>query len=168
MPKSRYGAAITGAALLGEFKAKKAGEYLFKLYPKLWTSPELKNYYKNRKWNVVKFTSPTPALPKGSGIYMFVVGPYCGGLKDHSYIFYVGKAKNLKRRYGQYLEEKAGRGHNPRGPIMLLLNDFEGYLDFHYTEVVEAELDQAECLLKDNLTPVSNTQLSIIGHLTTK
>ena len=158
---------MVGKTLLAEFQAKKAGEYQFRLYPQLWKSNDLKNYYTGRTWNVVKFADPPPTLPEASGIYMFVVGPYCGGLKDHSYIFYVGKAKNIKRRYSNYLDEKEGRGENPRGPIMLLLNDFDGFLDFHFTEVPEAELDRAEGLLKDNLTPVSNTQLEIIGKLTT-
>jgi hypothetical protein len=34
------------------------------------------------------------------------------------------------------------------------------------TLVPEAELDQAEALLKDNLTPVANAQLELIGRLT--
>src|SRR5687767_841506 len=109
---SRYGEAMEGKALLAEFKAKKAGEYQFRLYPQLWKSAELKNYYSGRNWNIVKFVSPAPQLPDSPGIYMFVVSPYCGGLKDHSYIFYVGKAKSIRRRYGNYLEEKEGRGYN--------------------------------------------------------
>lgn len=164
---SRYGEAMTGKALVAEFKAKKAGEYQFKLYPQLWCSDELAKYYAGRKWEVIKFEKPPPTLPEVSGIYMFVVGPYCGGIRDHSYIFYVGKASNLKRRFRDYLTEKEGGGHSPREAVVLLLNDFEGYVYFHYTEVAENELDQAECLLKDNLTPVANTQIELIGRLTT-
>jgi hypothetical protein len=164
---SRYGEAMEGAALLAEFRAKKDGEYQFKLYPQLWKSTDVANYYNGRQWTIVPFSAPPPALPDVPGIYMFVVGPYCGGLKDHSYIFYVGKAKSIRKRYDNYIDEKAGRGHNPRGPIMLLLNDFDGFLYFHFTEVPEADLERAENLLKDNLTPVSNTQLAIIGRLTT-
>lgn len=165
---SRYGEAMTGDALLAEFKAEKEGLYQFKLYPQLWKCAELSTYYAGRKWDVVSFTDPPPPLPDVSGIYMFIVGPYCGGLKDHSYIFYVGKAKNIKTRYDDYLLEKAGKGNNPRKAIMMLLNDFKDYLYFHYTQVPEAELDQAESLLKDNLTPAANTQLDLIGKLTTK
>jgi len=162
----RYGEVPTENALLGEFKAKKAGLYQFKLYPQLWGSTELAQYYTGRNWNIVPFTNPPPPLPESAGIYMFVVGPYCGGLKDHSYIFYVGKTTNIKERYPAYLVEKAGGGSNPRGEIMLFLNDFDGYVHFHYTLVPEAELGQAEALLKDNLTPVANTQLELIGRLT--
>jgi hypothetical protein len=162
----RYGEVPIENPLLGEIKALKAGLfYNFKLYPQLWSSPELTQYYTGRDWNIVKFTDPPPPLPRSSAIYMFVVGPYCGGLKDHSYIFYVGKAENLKKRYPEYLLEKAGKGKDPRKEVVLFLNDFENYIDFHYTLVPKAELIQAEALLKDNLTPVANTQLDLIGRL---
>jgi hypothetical protein len=164
---SRYGKAVSGQTLLAEFKAKKAGQYQFRLYPQLWKSPELARYYTGRRWDVVKFEKPPPALPDAPGIYMFVVGPYCGGLKDHSYIFYVGKAKSIKTRYSNYLDEKEGKGFNPREEVMLFLNNFDGYLFFHYIQVPEAELTQAEDLLKNNLTPVANDQIPIIGKLTT-
>jgi hypothetical protein len=164
---SRYGEAMEGDALLAEFKAEDEGLYEFKLYPQLWKSEELASYYKDRKWDVVKFTDPPPPLPEVSGIYMFVVGPYCGGIKDHSYIFYVGKTKCIRKRYSEYLREKAGIGDNPRKEIVMFLNDFESYIYFHFTQVPEGELDRAERLLKDNLTPVANTQISVRGRLTT-
>jgi hypothetical protein len=164
---ARYGEVPIDKNILGEFKAKKAGLYEFKLYPQLWSTPELHTYYNGRKWEVVSFVSPPPPLPKSSGIYMFVVGPYCGGLRDHSYIFYVGKATNIRKRYSEYLLEKAGGGANPREQIVMFLNDFDGYLHFHYTLVPKSELTEAEALLKDNLTPVANTQLELIGRLTT-
>lgn len=162
---ARYGEVPIENPLLAEFKAKKAGLYQFKLYPQLWSSPELAAYYKGRQWDVVPFIDPPPALPAESGIYMFVVGPYCGGLRDHSYIFYVGKATNLKQRYSDYLTEKAGEGPSPREHVVMFLNEFDGYLHFHYTLVPKEELAQAEALLKDNLTPVANTQLELIGRL---
>jgi hypothetical protein len=161
-----YGSVPTGNKVIGEFRAKKAGLYEFKLYPQLWSSPDLATYYSGRKWDVVSFVSPQPAaLPTSSGIYMFVVGPYCGGLRDHSYIFYVGKTNNIRKRYANYLREKDGRVTNPREDIVMMLNDFDGYLHFHYTLVPEDELTQAESLLKDNLTPVANAQLELKGRL---
>lgn len=162
---ARYGEVPTDNPLLAEFRAEKAGVYEFRLYPKLWATPELAGYYTGRAWETVEFTSPAPPLPEASGIYMFVVGPYCGGLKDHSYIFYVGKTVNLKTRYAGYLAEQDGKVTTPRKAIMLLLNDFAGYIHFHYTLVPKDDLEHAEALLKDNLTPVANTQLDIIGRL---
>src|SRR5579875_2445679 len=99
---ARYGEAPTDNPLLAEFSAEKAGRYDFQLYPQLWGNPELAGYYTGRKWETVDFISPAPALPEEPGIYMFVVGPYCGGIKDHSYIFYVGKTVNIKTRYAGY------------------------------------------------------------------
>ena len=163
---ARYGDVPADKAIVAEFRAKKAGLYEFKLYPKLWNTPELATYYKDRKWEIVPFVSPAPELPKASGIYMFVVGPYCGGLRDHSYIFYVGKTTNVRKRFAHYLLEKDGRVTNPREEIVMMLNDFDGYLHFHYTLVPSDELTQAETLLKDNLTPVANTQLELKGRLT--
>lgn len=162
----RYGEVPTVNPLLAEFKAKKEGLYPLRLYPQLWGSSELAAYYKNRQWQVVEFTDPPPPLPKASGIYMFVVGPYCGDIRDHSYIFYVGKAVNIRKRYKEYIDEKDGKGANPRENIVLFLNDFYGYLHFHYTLVPRDELSRAEDLLKDNLTPIANTQLDLIGRLT--
>ena len=163
---ARYGEVPADNPILADIKAKREGLYEFRLYPQLWSSPELAAYYKGRKWQAVPFTTLSPALPASSGIYMFVVGPYCGNLKDHSYIFYVGKATNIRKRYAEYLKEKAGKGANPREQIVLFLNDFEGYLHFHYTLVPKVELTHAEALLKDNLTPVANTQLELKGRLT--
>jgi len=162
----RYGAVPAGNPILADIKAKREGLYEFKLYPQLWSCPKLAAYYKGRKWQVVPFTSPPPVLPASSGIYMFVVGPYCGDLKDHSYIVYVGKATNLRKRYSEYLQEKAGKCANPRERVVLVLNEFEDYLYFHYTSVPKNELTEAEALLKDNLTPFCNTQLELKGRLT--
>jgi hypothetical protein len=161
----RYGEAPLDNPVLADFLARKEGEFPFRLYPRLWGTKELADYYKGRKWEVVKFTDPPPVLPDEPGIYMFVAGPYCGGLTDHSYIFYVGKATSLKRRYPEYLIEKAGGGSNPRERVVLFLNHFDGYLQFHYTLVPKEELTSAESLLKDNLTPYGNTQLELRGRL---
>lgn len=163
-----FGAAEPGKELLAQFEAEKAGMYSFRLYPELWKTAELGAYYNGRAWNSVKFAEPPPDIPTTSGIYMFVVGPYCGGIQDHSYIFYVGKAKNLRTRYGDYLNEKAGKVASPRKLVMTFLNNFEGFTYFHYTLVPEDELASAEALLKDNLTPHANTQIDIIGRLRTK
>ena len=161
----RYGEASIESPVLADFRAKKEGIFQFKLYPQLWGSKELASYYKGRKWEVVPFSDPPPALPDKPGIYMFVAGPYCGDLADHSYILYVGKATSLKKRYPKYLTEKNGGGENPREHVVLFLNHFAGYLQFHYTLVPKEELTMAEALLKDNLTPYGNTQLELKGRL---
>jgi len=165
---SRYGDAMTGAVLEAQFAAKLKGEYEFRLHPELWTTPEINAYYLGRAWTTVRFVDPPPpAVPTAAGIYMFVVAPHCGTLVDHSYIFYVGKATNLRSRYREYLVEKACACENPRAKVVRFLNHLEDHVFFHFTLVPQNELDRAESLLKDNLTPFANEQVNIIGRLNT-
>jgi len=165
---SRYGEAMTGDALQAQFTAKQRGVYEFSLYPELWLNEDekIRNFYLGREWESVKFNNPPPdTVPNLSGIYMFVVAPHCGALTDHSYIFYVGKASNLKSRYKEYLKEKACENENPREKVVRFLNHMEGFIYFHFTLVPGTQLDYAEALLKDNLTPFANIQTKIIGRL---
>jgi len=165
---SRYGEAMTGAVLEAQFAAKLKGVYEFRLHPELWATPGINAYYPGRAWTSVRFIAPAPPeVPAVSGIYMFVVAPHCGTLADHSYIFYVGKATNLRTRYAEYLREKACNCESPRENVVRFLNHLEDYVFFHFTPVPQNELDHAESLLKDNLTPFANTQVNIIGRLNT-
>src|SRR6185295_2580144 len=163
-----YGEVTKGEALIAQFLAHKLGSYLFELHPELWTLPEIGAYYDTRTWVSTRFTNPSGlVIPSQAGIYMFVVAPHSGKLQDHSYIFYVGKTKNLSSRYEEYLEEQQGRGTNPRENVVLFLHHLQEHVYFHYSLVPESELDNAEKLLKDNLTPPGNTQKAIIGRLST-
>jgi hypothetical protein len=163
---SGYGDVPKGEPLVAQFYARKMGGYSFELHPELWALPEIATYYSAKAWIATRFTNP-PAItiPAQSGIYMFVVAPHCGHLEEHSYIFYVGKTNDLHRRYGDYLEEQKGRGPNPRQEVVLFLDHLRDYVFFHYTLVPELELDEAEKLLKDNLTPPANSQVKVVGRL---
>jgi hypothetical protein len=162
----KYGKVPKGDTLLAQFHAKRLGRYTFELYPELWTLPRIAEYYGGKAWTHTRFTDPpSVTLPATSGIYMFVVAPYVAKLQDHSYIFYVGQTDNLRRRYGEYLLEKEGKGTNPREEIVMFLHHLGDHVFFHYTEVPTTELDEAEDLLKDNLTPPANTRKTIIGRL---
>jgi hypothetical protein len=163
---SKYGEVPSGQSLVAQFLAKKMGHYRFELYPELWAVPKLAEYYKDRTWTVTPFTDPPPInIPTSSGIYMFVVAPHCGKLEDHSYIFYVGQATNLYTRYRQYLSEQKGESSNPREEVVIFLNHLRDHVFFHFTQVPKDELDEAEDLLKDNLTPPANKQKTIVGRL---
>ena len=163
-----YGEVKKGAPLVAQFMAHKLGKYSFELHPELWATPRISEYYNGKAWQVIRFADPPAiAIPAESGIYLFVVAPRVGGLDDHSYIFYVGQTDNLKRRYGDYLAEQAGRGTNPREKVVIFLNHLKEHVFFHFTLVPQGELDEAEDLLKDNLTPPANTRKQIIGRLAT-
>lgn len=159
---------MVGDTLKAQFAARRDGFFDFELHPKLWQCADIEPFYAGKAWTQVKFASPPPeAVAATSGIYMFVVAPHCAALSDHSYIFYVGQTKNLRQRYRRYLLEKECRVDHPRERVVRFLNHFEGFVNFHFTLVPVAELDRAEGLLKDNLTPYANTQLEVIGRLET-
>lgn len=161
-----YGDVPKGEPLVAQFYARKMGSYSFELHPELWAIPEIATYYNAKTWTVTRFTNPpTITIPAQSGIYMFVVAPHCGNLNDHSYIFYVGQTVNLNQRYREYLDEQRGRGPNPREKVVMFLDHLRDHVFFHYTLVPDHELDEAENLLKDNLTPPANSQTKVIGRL---
>ncbi len=163
-----YGEAPRGDALVAQIQARDFCQYTFELFPDLWAIPEIATYYSGRTWTSLKFTNPPPpTIPKQSGIYMFVVGPYSGNLKDHSYVFYVGQSDNLRARYRQYLDEQRGLGPHPRPKVVKFLSHLKDYVYFQYTLVPESELNDAENLLKDNLSPPGNDRKTILGRLTT-
>lgn len=98
---------------------------------------------------------------------MFVArSGYFDLVSDHSYIFYIGKATNLRTRYASYLREQRFRLPHNRQRVGELLSDFDGWLHFKYVLVPASDLDSAENFLKDNITPPGNTQLAVIGRLT--
>ena len=165
---STYGEVPKGDALIAQFLARRECEFTFELHPEFWGIPEVSDYYRGRVWQEVRFTDPpATAIPSESGIYMFVVAPHCGSLKDHSYIFYVGKTDDLKRRYSEYLLEQRGLGPNPREKVVRFLHLLRDHVVFHFTLIPDSELLHAEKLLKDNLTPPANSQLDVIGRLET-
>jgi len=161
-----YGEVPKGAELIAQFYERKRGSYRFDLHPELWAIPEIGTFYGARVWTTTRFTNPsTIDIPAEPGIYMFVVAPHCGNLKDHSYIFYVGQTLDLRRRYRNYLDEQKGLGPNPREKVVQFLDHLQAYVYFHYTLVAKDELDVAENLLKDNLTPPANDRTKVVGRL---
>lgn len=161
-----YGEAPKGANLIAQLYARKVGRYTFELHPELWAIPDIADYYDPRPWQIIRFTNPPEFdIPVASGIYMFVVAPHCGRLQDHSYIFYVGRTKDLRRRYANYLEEQAGLRQSNRPDVIIFLNHLRDYVFFHYTLIPENELEIAENLLKDNLTPPANSRMEVTGRL---
>lgn len=123
-----YGAVPVGPTLVPSYVARNMGIFDLELHPELWRTPTIEPFYRTRTWTRVTFATPPPiTVPNDPGIYMFVVAPRCANLADHSYIFYVGQATNLRQRYRQYLLEKQGRGASPRDKVMRFLNHFDGF-----------------------------------------
>ncbi len=162
-----YGTVPKGPDLKAQFQRKKLGTFEFLLYPELWSELDCRAYYCGKQWAEVHFSPRSRELvPAESGIYMFVSrSGYSEFISDHSYVLYVGKATSLNSRYYSYIREQRYLLDHTRERVAELLDHFEGWLYFRYILVPASELDQAENLLKDNLTPPGNTQLKIIGRL---
>lgn len=90
---------------------------------------------------------------------MFIIAPRHAYLRDHTYIFYVGQADDLSRRYGQYLDEQFGEDlEHDRERIVDFLDYFKGHVYFKYMLFPKAELDKAEDYLVDSIYPWANTR----------
>lgn len=87
-----YGEAPKGEVLIAQINAERMGVYEFELYPELWSVPKIEEYYCSRNWSITKFCdTPSIIIPPRSGVHMSVVVPYCGYLKDHSYMIWLNK-----------------------------------------------------------------------------
>ncbi len=128
----------------------KAHEYQFVLWTRKWQ--EFDSMY---QWNIFKLDSNEKRkIPNQSGIYTLLVQP---GIANHpacSYLMYVGKTISLRRRFGDYLNEKKRETGRPK--IMRLLNKYAGYVHFCYTIVPEKKLTSVEESLISAYIPPAN------------
>lgn len=138
----------------------RGAQYTFELYPQLWERCATPLRMKTAKWQRVFFKPENQGIiPNSPGIYMFVVAPRHAYLRDHTYIFYVGKAKSLQRRYGEYISERLGEDiEHDRERIVDFLSRFKGHLYFHYHCCAESEIENKEDYLVDRIYPWGNTR----------
>ena len=109
-------------------------------------------------WKCVKFErNNNDLIPAEKGIYAFFIEPRIGNFPSHGYLIYLGQAghkseRNLRKRFSDYLYDKK---HPKRRRVHLMLNTWEDYLYFYYTEVdpVEMDLKKLERELLDTFTP---------------
>lgn len=144
-------------AYVGETRAAK---YDFELYPQLWERKNNHLRMRKARWSRVYFCDKNKhSVPDVPGIYMFVVAPRHAYIKDHTYVFYVGKTTNLKRRYCQYIREEYGEDlEHDRERIVDFLSRFRGYVYFHYHVCDEREIEQKEDYLVDRIFPWANSR----------
>ena len=97
------------------------------------------------------------SVPSVSGIYTLLVQP---GIADHpscSFLLYVGQAKSLFSRFGQYLTSEKKVTGRPR--IFRLLNVYEGHIKFCFTPVAQKDLDVVEDALIGAYIPLCNKNM---------
>lgn len=97
-----------------------------------------------------------PCLGDRAGIYTLLVVP---GIATHpacAYLMYVGQTHNLGDRFGNYLVTEKKTRKRPN--VFRLLNIYEGYIWFCFTEVEADRLDEYENALMDAYMPPVNAK----------
>lgn len=84
-----------------------------------------------------------PNIPDSSGIYTLVVLPSLAGHPHLSYVMYVGMAESLQDRFYDYVKKE--KRFVIRGNIHMLLNKYDGYIIFCYTEIGEGRSEVRRC-----------------------
>jgi len=124
------------------------------LWPRNWKAYRLTRHL---NWQLRKFdASERYAIPDDSGVYSFLVQP---GIAFHpacSYLMYIGQAKSLHRRFGDYLKERDDP--NGRETMLELLNKWDGYLWFCFAHVPLTALDSTEYALIRSFWPPFNRE----------
>lgn len=137
---------------VGEMKIHR---YEFVLWQRKWQ--EHRGIYP-LSWRVYPLAkSQRAAIPQEPGIYTLLVQP---GIANHpacSYLMYVGQTKSLRRRFGDYLNER--RRETGRPKILLLLNLYPEHTWFCFSPVPMDKLDAVESALITAYIPPANDQL---------
>ena len=108
----------------------------------------------NLSWENVELDSQHKSkIPSTTGIYSLVIQPEIIGNHVCSCLMYLGKTKDLRNRFGQYLTTEKTK----RPKIIRLLHMYNGYIQFFYSRVNESMLDNTEEQLINALIPPCNT-----------
>ncbi len=106
------------------------------MWPKQWSSCT-----HVLEWRTVALNQGCRSkVPTSAGIYSLVVNPEIAGHPGCSYLMYVGKATDLRRRFGEYLTTERTR----RPKIVRLLEMYTGHIAFYYSRVALDALGPAE------------------------
>ncbi len=111
-------------------------------------------------WNIVKFDKDEFInVPEEPGVYGFLINPCIANNLSTSYLIYIGKADNLRRRFRQYPGEINNILGRPK--LRYLLNKYKNYAYFTYS-IVPNSLDpiEIENSLIHALIPPANTRLT--------
>ena len=111
-----------------------AGAVTFVLAPDLWANCRLPVQL---TWSVIRFDSAdeAKALPDTGGIYSFILKPEVVGPPETAYLLYIGKTKEISRRYGEYLFYKSPAGYKRRPHIHDMLNKWPAEIWFFFAEL---------------------------------
>lgn len=123
----------------------------FVLWPRQWNLAAKDQYL----WHTCRFESSSrSSVPDHSGVYTFLIQPEICGHPACSYLMYVGKAKSLQSRFGNYLSEMRRETGRPR--IVRLLNKYPQNTWFCFTLVAWDEVSKVEDMLIETYIPPCN------------
>jgi hypothetical protein len=132
----------------------------FLLLPNFWSEPT-NQLPITLKWECQKFNEINLSkIPASRGIYAFVLVPEYNNFIETKYLFYTGKTnRTLRKRYRDYLNEKAGKG-KPRKKVFKMLNQYNGHLYFYYSKITNpSDVDECEECMINTFVPQVNTQI---------
>jgi hypothetical protein len=143
--------------LVREADDEKSFTKHFVLMPSRWAAYQAAGI-PHLVWDVVSFDAGNAdQVPTGSGIYAFViqsgVAPPLAG-----WCMYVGKSKQLRSRFRQYIREAASRRGRPK--VVYLLNKWPAHLHFWCVAVPETDISRTEDALIRALTPPANDEVA--------
>ena len=121
----------------------------FFLVPRLWASYKLGFAF---NWQQVLFDASQRALiPTRPGVYCFLIQPSIAQHPACSYLMYVGKADNLRKRFGDYLTKEQYPSGRPK--IRRFLYRYRGYIRFCFSEAPSGKITTYEDALIGAFVP---------------
>ena len=124
------------------------------LWPRQWLTcnPDL-----SLSWQSVELNSNQRSeVPQYAGIYSLVIQPGIAGHPACSYLMYLGKTRNLRKRFIDYLNVE----RHKRPKIVRLLEKYRGYIQFFYSGIDERKLDKMEEQLINAFVPHCNSRFT--------
>ena len=93
-------------------------------------------------WSPILFgdTSQANLLPDTGGIYSFILRPEVAGPPETAYLLYIGKTKEISRRYREYLFYKSLSGYKKRPHIHDMLNKWPEEIWFFFAKLDDRDL----------------------------
>ena len=122
------------------------------LWPDQWKTCNLRLIWRSVALNRHRRSD----VPTATGVYSLMVQPGIAGHSTCSYLMYIGKAKNLRKRFGDYLTRERIR----RPKVVRLLGMYSGHISFFYCTIDEDLLDDTEDELLNAFVPPCNSQFT--------
>jgi len=126
----------------------------FHLVPRLWSVCDVEPL----DWAEVRLAVENKCeVPEASGVYTLLIGPKVASHPHCSYLVYVGKSNNLRRRFSEYLAEMRNRR---RPKVYRFLNKYEEHVCYCFATLAEALVVDAETALINAFMPPCNSDFT--------